>query len=300
MKKKQFNLRGIALVIVLITGIWAGAFSQPLSQEDRDAINRLYTEYANAIKNSDTEAAMATMADQAVEIFASLRSNIGISNIRHRYNLFLPATNYTQFETRSEWLEGIGSIAVTWGRAVMTYYPTENEEPVNLRGYAAQILRKQADGEWKFLAAHFRNFPADQPEAPEITEEDKNQIRQLLEKWERIIVENDPDELVIQLAGLYSDQAIEIFPSQISNVGKPNLISRWKSFVHDYNYVENDLGTRGIHGVGDMAVAYGKQKLAFHSLEEEDLTTVEANWAMVLTKDQDQGWKILAIHWMLA
>jgi uncharacterized protein (TIGR02246 family) len=298
MEHKISFLKIAALAVTLLVGTYTEASSQSLLQQDIDAIQQQYADYSQAIVNSDVEAAMAVFADQGVEIFPNLRSNIGKSNIRQRYKLFLPTTNYKQFESTLKWLEGTGSIAVGWGRQEMTFYPEDIEEPESLHGYHSQIFRKQADGEWKTLAVHFRNLPEQEPEAPEISATDREKIINLLQRWDETrLKKEEPDTKVERIAELYSDQALQVSPNQMSNIGKPNLMSRWRETIGDFEYVECNLGARGIGGAGNMAVGYGTLNQSFYYLGQEELTQWSADWAIIFTREQD-NWKILAVHWL--
>jgi ketosteroid isomerase-like protein len=297
MTQKISFLKIAVLAVTLLAGTYTGASSQSLLQQDIDAIQQQYADYSQAIVNSDVEAAMAVFADQGVEIFPSLRSNIGKHNISSRYIQMFRNSDYSQFDHHPLWLEGTGSIVVSWGRQVLTFQ-NQDQVPQSFHGYHTSIFRKQPDGSWKTLVVHGRNLPEQEPQAPEISATDKEKIMNLLKRWDETGLEKaDPDTKVECIAELYSDQALQVSPNQMSNIGKPNLMSRWRETIGDFEYVECNLGARGIGGAGNMAVGYGTLNQSFYYLGQEELTQWSADWAIIFTREQD-NWKILAVHWL--
>lgn len=59
----------------------------------------------------------------------------------------------------------------------------------------------------------------------------------------------------------------------------------------------NSLGPLGIEGRGRRAVAWGIANQNFYPKDSDELRKHQFPWAMILTKEKDDTWRILAIHW---
>ena len=284
---------GLGLAIILASGTCTQISSQDLTQNDIKAIEHQYASYAEAVLNGDAESAVATYADQAVEIYPNRVSNVGKPNILNRYNRLLTEYDFTRFIMNAEWIEGTGSLAVVMGKHAFTNVNRENEQTDQFHGYHTQIFRKQADGAWKTLAIYYINIPIDQPIPTKIPDADRQHIGKLINGFEIKPTEYEPKETGRKFANLFSGQGVIIWPTQRSLVGKPNI----KVAYSNSNIVELKMSTLGMSGVGEMAVAYGEKKEKYDPADGGELITFNGPWAMIFAKIPDEGWKILVVHW---
>lgn len=194
-----------------------------------------------------------------------------------------------------EFVKGVGPIAFALGKTEQVFQPKSDEKPYESKGYAFFLFRKQNDGQWRVLADHW--LDSDE-ELSKLSAEDVADVRKVLASWTGIQTSNKEisEKSIDEFAALYSQQAIEIFPSQRSNVGIANLRERWSWFV-GARFESSTLGTIGVEGVGRKAIAWGIGRQALYPKGSEEITRSEFPWVMLLTKEKDDVWRILAIHW---
>ena len=156
-------------------------------------------------------------------------------------------------------------------------------------------MRKNQEGKWKILANHYYGWNED---APPISADDRTSINKLFADWDAALKLGE--ELSAKhfdaFSALYSGQAIEIFQDQLSNIGLPNLRSRWDQF-EGAKMEMNSLGAIGVEGLGRRAIAWGIGNQNFYLKDSKDLQKFQFPWAMILTKEKEDVWRILAIHW---
>ena len=134
---------------------------------------------------------------------------------------------------------------------------------------------------------------ASRPAPQELSAEDVAAIQKLLtEDWERLLVADDMEGLLAQ----FTDQAIEIFRNETSNVGISNIRRRWQVF-RNYDYTEYQAEVIDITGYKDTAAAFIKPTFTAITQEGAEPTTVEDVWLFILKK-KEGAWKIAVVHWV--
>lgn len=94
----------------------------------------------------------------------------------------------------------------------------------------------------------------------------------------------------------YSSQTIEIYQNQVSNIGLGNLQARLE-FSIGVTFEKSALGRIGIEGLGRRALAWGIANQNFYFKNSDKLNSRQYPWAMILIKEKDDVWRILASHW---
>ncbi len=269
-------------------------FPKP-SSDDISTIKTIISEAFDAMKKSDVDKLVKDVSGHIVEIFGDQRANVGLPNLRKR---FVGMFEHGMVEKQAFAIEavvGSGPIAAAYGRNDVAWKESESGNVTEQKNNMIFLLDKQQDGEWKIIADHF--YDGTQDNMP-LSSEDKTSINKVLAKWDAAL---EPGQQLTErhleaFAVQYSPQAIEIFPDQLSNVGLPNLKARWEQINVD-RMKRNKLNPLGIEGLGRKAIAWG---IANQDVIEKGTGTLyefEFPWVMILTKEKDNAWKILAIHW---
>lgn len=265
------------------------------SDEDIQQIKSVIHTVNDGHEKNDIDAILENYSDQAIEISSNQMVDVSKANIRKRMEGTFMNRSFTGTDVSIESVMGTGPIAVVLGNSESTFKLASTGETNNSKGYFASMIRKQADGKWRFLVHHW--IPRDQQVAT-LSSEDISAVREVLAKWEGYA---KPGEIISKehldnLESIHSRHAIEIRTDQRSNVGIANILTRW-SWVLGGKMEANSLGTLGVDGLGRKAIAWGIGKHNFYPKGSEKLNTLIYPWAMILSKEDDDMWKILAIHW---
>jgi ketosteroid isomerase-like protein len=265
------------------------------SDEEATSMKNMILASLEAVKKSDVDAALENFSEHSVEIFANQRVNVGLPNLRKRVSNMFKNGSFTKEDYTIKGINGAGPIAVAYGNNDFIWKESASGKETERRENAIFMLRKQSDGDWQILATHF--YGPDGETAP-ISSDDRASINELLSRWNKFATKDEAttEKNLDALSSLYSQQAIEIFPGQISNVGIANLRARWDLFL-GFTMETNSLGALGIEGLGRRAVAWGIASQNFYPKDSQELQKHQFPWAMILTKEKDDIWRILAFHW---
>lgn len=266
-----------------------------LSDTDKSQIKQMLDASFTGYEKGNLDDVMKPYSDQAIEIWDNQVANVGLANMKARVEDMFTEIAFTKEDYMIESIEGVGKIAVVYGREDTSIKNIKSGKEESRQGNALFLLRKQSNGNWKILADHFYER-ADGDNS--LSSEDKKSINLLLRNWNNLakgdksITSADLDEF----EKLYSPQAIEIMPWQGARVGIANLRNRWEQIV-DAKITYASLGTLGVAGLGKRAVAWGVGTQHLTPKEPREPVNTQFPWAMILTKEKDGSWKVLAIHW---
>jgi len=267
-------------------------FPEPLDNE-KDNMKAMMLGSFEASKKSDADGLVRDYSEQCVQIFGDQRANVGLPNVRRGVAVMFTYGSFAKHDFSIEGVHGTGPIAVAYGKNQSIWKPSGGEAAEEHEGNMIYMFRKSPDGKWKILVDHFYDAS---PVA--FSEEDESSIRAVLTNWENSLTlgEEATAKTLEAFSVQYSQQAVEIFSNGISNIGLPNLQARWENFA-GVTTQRNSLGTLGVKGLGRRAVAWGIANQDFSSKDSEELQKFEFPWAMIFTKEKDDVWRILAIHW---
>lgn len=267
-------------------------FPEPLEKE-KDNMKAMILGSFEASKKSDADGLVRDYSEHCVQIFGDQRANVGLPNVRKGVVGMFTYGSFAKHDFSIEGVHGTGPIAVAYGKNHRIWKPSAGEAAGEQNGNMIYMFRKTTDGSWKILVDHFYDA-----ESVAFSGEDKTSIEQLIRNWETSLTlgEVATNKTLDRFSAQYSQQAIEIFSNGISNIGLPNLRARWENFA-GVTTERNSLGTLGVEGLGRRAVAWGIANQNFSSKDSEELQKYEFPWAMIFTKEKDDRWRILVIHW---
>lgn len=264
----------------------------PIPDSDKEAIKTVILLSAKAHVEEDLESLLQSYAGQAIEIFENQMTNVGKENIMERIKSMFNYSDFEKVDLAIDNVSGFGKVAVALGTAEIRIKNKSTGEVVDMKDHVIFFLRKQNDNRWRILVDHTFGAADDAM----FIGADRTAVQQVLGKWVNFGVEILSNEKIVELSDLYSDQAIEIYPNQRSNIGKANLLLRWKNFL-GIRFDDNALGLSGIEGLGKRAVAWGVGYQKFYSKDSADPTISRFPWVMLFSKERDDEWRILAAHW---
>jgi ketosteroid isomerase-like protein len=269
-------------------------FPKP-SDSDATTIKEIIASCFDASGKGNVDELLKDYSEQSIDIMGDQRANVGLPNIRKRFSNMFRDGSFAKISFSIESLNGTGPIAVAYTKNQFVWTESATEKETERKNTSIYLLRKNQDGKWKILANHYYGWNED---APPISADDRASINKILAGWEAAL--KPGEELSAKnfdaFSALHSPQAIEIFSNQISNIGLPNLRARWEYFT-GARMETNSLNLLGIEGIGRRAVAWGIGNQNFYIKDSQELTKNQFPWAMILTKEKDDTWRILATHW---
>jgi ketosteroid isomerase-like protein/Flp pilus assembly protein TadD len=269
-------------------------FPEPSEKDASEIKDMITTSFAGYISGNVNETLKA-YADQSIEIFGNQRVNVGITNLRKRLEGMYKLGAFLKQEPSIDFVNGAGGIAVAYGKTESLRKSPDSGKEVSSTENMIFIMRRQDNGEWKILIDHF--YPSEQNTQP-LSPEDRQSIQQMISKWDLALPtgETITAKHFDAFSEQYSAQAIEVLPSQISNIGIANLRARWEQ-NEGAKMETNSLSPISMEGLGRRAVVWGIGKQEFYTKDSQELRKFEFPWAMIVSKEKDDAWRILAIHW---
>lgn len=262
-----------------------------LTAEETENLKKIVTLSGQEFLKGNLDAFFTYYADQSIEIFNNQRANVSKANCRKRVEQVFRNGGFTKLTFDSMRAGGAGPIGLVWGKSDGTYKPNNGTEQVD-NGNVIFLFRKQKDGTWQILADHF--FQA----SPKATAADEVAVRKVMNDWNNSF---KPNEAMTEkhhdaLAALYSSQAIELTPNQFANIGTGNLKARWHDLLGQHVQLAS-LGPIQVSVIGRRAVAWGVAIQNSYQTDPAKVTEAAFPWAFIFTKEKDDVWRILAIHW---
>lgn len=267
-------------------------FPEPAENEKENMKAMIHGSF-EASKKSDADGLVRDYSEQCVQIFGDQRANVGLPNVRRGVAVMFTYGSFAKHDFSIEGVHGTGPIAVAYGKNQSIWKPSGGEAAEEQEGNMIYMFRKGTDGNWKIIVDHFY-----ESDPSPFSEEDESSIRTVLTNWEKSLTPGEvaTSKTIDAFAAQYSKQAIEVFSNLVSNIGLPNLYARWENFIGSKTEI-NSLGTLGVEGIGRRAVAWGIANQKFYFNGSQEAQEFRFPWAMILTKEKDDVWKILVLHW---
>lgn len=146
MEKRLVVTLGTAICLALSVGCQAPQGPAGLSEADRTAIRQAGENYGRLVNAKDSKGAVALFADDATVLPPNQAAVQGRAAIQAWMEASPPLSN---FQSQLLEIEGRGDLAYDRGTYSLTVTPV-GAAPIEVRGKYLSILRKQADGSWKF------------------------------------------------------------------------------------------------------------------------------------------------------
>jgi len=125
------------------------SFAPTTSHDDLRAIEALTQAWIAAVRAKDLEQLLSMIADDAIFLSATLGPIRGRDAVAALYR-----DSFAKYEieqtSQFEEIEVIGDWAFAWGTDALTLTPRDGGLPIRRRGYGLCILRRQADGPWRY------------------------------------------------------------------------------------------------------------------------------------------------------
>jgi ketosteroid isomerase-like protein len=272
------------------------------SEKDKQEMRNIISTISAAYVKGDVDAILSHYAGQAIEFPSDLVANAGIANIRTRLGGPFNYGSYTSHSRSVQSIEGRGPIAVAWGKTESKFKSGDNI--TERQSDDIFLFRKQRDGSWKILVHHWvptgEGMTAPSPA-------DSLAVREAINKWSFFI---KPGEVLGQqhienLSAVHSSQGIEIIPNQQSFIGMANMRMRWSGALGmtwaQFTALNWDVNTFATTPAGGFrtAVAWGIGDHSNYWKGSDKLSKYLFPWAMILTKEKDDQWRILVYHFFL-
>ena len=276
----------------------------PPSDKDKQEIKNIISATSAAYLKGDVNGVLQYYSDQSVELLPNQMVNAGIGNIRNRLKDPFKYGSFTKMDRSVKSIEGTGPIALALGKTGSAFKSSSDGKIYEDNVYDIFLFRKQEDGQWKILVHHWLSDETEsgQPSGDSVS------IRQLINKWSFSIKPGEvlSQEHVENYVGNYSAQAVEILPNQWSNIGIANIRLRntgaigmtWAQCT-GYTFDINSFATIGPDGFSRRAVAWGIGDHSNYPEGSDKLSQYLFPWAMILTKEKDNQWRILVYHFYL-
>lgn len=276
----------------------------PLSDKDKQEIKNVISAISSAYLKGDANSILKYYCDQSINLAPNQMVRAGIANIRVNLEETLSYINFNKMNKSVQFIEGAGPIAVAWTKTEASLKSKSSGEVFDVNGYDIFLFRKQKNVQWQVLAHHWHENDG----ANGQPSDDRSDIRQMINKWSFFIKPGEvlSQEHVENYVSLHSPQAVEILPNQWSNIGIANIRLRaadhmgiiWAQCT-GYNFDINSFSTIGPDGFSRRAVAWGVGDHSNYPDGSTELSQYLFPWAMILTKDKDNQWRILVYHFNL-
>jgi ketosteroid isomerase-like protein len=267
-----------------------------LPAAEKEQIKSMLTVSFDGYEKRNLDQVLGAYADQSIEIWDNQASNVGLANIKSRVGNMFEDITFPQEDYYFTSVDGIGPVAVVTGTETSKVKNEKTGKEESRQGNALFLMRKQKDGNWKVLVDHFYDQT---PGGNDLSDADKKSINQLVWKWSQIAQEGQliTEAILDKMEVLYSKQAVEIMPWQGANVGIANIRARWTQGIVGNKISYSDLGSLGTAGLGRRAVVWGLGAQETTPKDSQEVVKAQFPWAMIVTKEKDDVWRILAIHW---
>jgi ketosteroid isomerase-like protein len=273
----------------------------PPTDQDKQEIENTIKGISAAYLKSDIHTILSYYSDQALEIYPSQLVNVGTGNIRNRLKGSFSNGSFTKMDRTVESIQGAGYVAVAWIKTISAYKANWDGKTYEDNRHDIFLFRKQEDGKWKILVNHWFSTlaPSGQPSADSVG------VRQLINNWSFFAKPGQilTQEHVDKYAANFSPQAVEILPNQWSNISQVNIRQRntgaigmtWAQCT-DYTFDVNTFLPIGPKGFSRKAIAWGVGDHSGYGKGSDKLSQALFSWAMILTKEKDDQWRILMYH----
>ena len=120
-------------------------------RDDKQAIRKLSAQWLAAMREKDIAQLTSMVTEDAVFLPPGFPPIRGRSEVEAMYNSFFPQFRSIEQTVDIEEVQVAGDWAFAWGTEKFVLVPlAAGAPPIEMEGKAMSILRRQADGSWKF------------------------------------------------------------------------------------------------------------------------------------------------------
>jgi uncharacterized protein (TIGR02246 family) len=132
--------------------------------DDEQAIRKLTEDWLGAMRSKDIPGLAGMVTEDAVFLPSGFPPIRGKRAVETMYRSFFPQFSSVEQTVSIEELQVAGDWAFAWGTEKFTLVPEAGGAPIEMQGKGMSILRRQADGSWKFARGINNTLP--KPAAP--------------------------------------------------------------------------------------------------------------------------------------
>ena len=127
-----------------------------------------------------------------------------------------------------------------------------------------------------------------------LSDTDKAAIRSVWAELDKAALAGDQEAML----EVFSDQVIEIFEDNTTNVGKSNLRVRTAPFFTNGHFSTCESEATIVEGKGQTAIVWVENTQVFINDESGRETTYNFNWPAIMQKNSDGKWQILTYQYV--
>jgi uncharacterized protein (TIGR02246 family) len=127
-----------------------------------------------------------------------------------------------------------------------------------------------------------------------ISDTEKAAIRSVWAELDKTVLAGDQEAML----DVFSDQVIEIFDDNTTNVGKTNMRERTASFFTNGHFSTCESEVTVVEGNGQTAIVWVENTQVFINEESGNETIYNFNWPAIMKKNSDGEWQILTYQYV--
>lgn len=131
--------------------------------DDKQTIQRLTEDWVAALRRKDIACLTSMITEDVVFLPPGLPPVRGKQEVAAMYNRFFPQFSSVEQTVSVEDVEVAGDWAFTWGTESLVLVPQTGGTRIRMQGKGMSILRRQADGSWKFARGINNSLPQSEP-----------------------------------------------------------------------------------------------------------------------------------------
>ncbi len=138
---------------------------KPSGAENQQAIRKLIEAWLAAVRSKDISKLVSMVTDDAVFLPPGLPAVRGKPAVEAMFGRFFPQFRNVEQTAVTEEIVVAGNWAFLWGTETFILVPQGGAAPIQMQGKGMSILRRQADGSWKFARGINNLMPESAPQA---------------------------------------------------------------------------------------------------------------------------------------
>lgn len=127
-----------------------------------------------------------------------------------------------------------------------------------------------------------------------LSDAEKAEIRTVWAELDRTVLAGDQEAML----EVFSNQVIEIFEDNTTNIGRANMRDRTASFFTDGHFTTCESEVMVVEGDAQTAIVWVENTQVFINDESGNETTYNFNWPAIMKKNSDGKWQILAYQYV--
>lgn len=160
------------LALVLFVAVLAGCQQapsgpQPLTEADKDQIGAVAENHMKAVLANDASAYAALFTEDGIDLPPNTEMRRGKGEIQEAAEAFFKEQKVTEFTNPLVEVYGMGDLAYGVGTYTATTEPVGGNGPATDKGKYVVVLKRQADGSWKWAAGIWNSDQAPAPPTPQ-------------------------------------------------------------------------------------------------------------------------------------